>query len=200
MVQRTSKCYPYDNYWYGSNHCFLISDFRENKKFIQKRGRKMKSYALIIMKPDALEAELVENIINRFKEHDFQIEMVGFKKADETLILAHYEEVIEKLGPSFKTIMVSDLLDKGLLPVILSQNGQDAIVNARILTGATDPQKALPGTIRGDFGQDSMEAANQEGRNCHNLIHCSDSNESFKKEIKLWFSNVVFETYFENKL
>ena len=147
----------------------------------------MKSYAFIIMKPDALEAELVETIISRFKEHDFQIEMVGFKKADETLIISHYEDVIKKLGPSFKTILVSDLLGKGLLPVILSQEGQDAIVNARALTGATDPKKALSETIRGDFGQDSMEAANQEGRNCHNLIHCSDSEESFKKEIKLWF-------------
>ncbi|AWW25886.1 nucleoside-diphosphate kinase [Acetobacterium sp. KB-1] len=155
----------------------------------------MKSYAFIIMKPDALAAELVETIISRFKEHNFGIEIVGFKKASETLILQHYQEVIEKLGPTFKTIIVSDLLNKGMIPIILSQDGPDAIPNARLLTGATDPSKAFPGTIRGDYGKDSMADANQEGRNCHNLIHCSDSEESFKKEIKLWFNDRVAESY-----
>lgn len=156
----------------------------------------MKSYAFIIMKPDALAAELVETIICRFKDHNFQVELVGFKKADETLISQHYEEVIEKLGPTFKKSIISDLLNKGVIPMILSQDGPDAISNARILTGATDPCKAFPGTIRGDYGKDSMEEANRHGRNCHNLVHCSDSNESFMKEIKLWFSDVTHEAYY----
>lgn len=154
----------------------------------------MKSYAFIFMKPDALAAELVETIISRFREQDFQIELVGFKKASETLILQHYQEVIEKLGPTFKTIIVSDLLNKGMIPIILSQDGPDAIPNARLLTGTTDPSKAATGTIRGDYGKDSMEVANREGRNCHNLIHCSDSVASYENEIRLWFKEEALKS------
>lgn len=155
----------------------------------------MKSYALIIMKPDALESELVETIVKRFIGEAFMIEMIGFKKVDEKLILTHYAHVVEKLGESFRKMAIADFVGKSMIPIILSQTGNEAILNARALTGATDPAKALPGSIRGDYGTDSMEQADIEERCCHNLIHCSDSNESLLAEIKLWFDAETYETF-----
>lgn len=147
----------------------------------------MKDYALIIMKPDALKAELVETIIQRFIQKNYKIEMVGYKEVTADLITNHYAEVIEKLGDWFKDIVVKDFVGYGMIPVILSQEGENAIANARELTGVTDPAAAASGTIRGDLSKDSMEAANREHRSCYNLLHCSDSNESFHRELKLWF-------------
>lgn len=155
----------------------------------------MKTYALIIMKPDALEAELVEPTIRRFIEEGFQIEMMGFKRADENLILTHYAHVVEKLGESFKKMAIMAFVGKPMIPIILSQVGENAIANARELTGATDPSKARPGTIRGDLGTDSFESADQEERCCYNLIHCSDSNESLLSELKLWFEPETYEVF-----
>lgn len=156
----------------------------------------MKSYALIIMKPDALEAELVETIVARFIAAGFQIEMVGFKKVTEHLILTHYAEVIEKLGESFKKNAITAFVGKIMVPIILSQEGTDAISNSRKLTGATDPTAALKGTIRGDFGADSFVKADAEGRCCNNLIHCSDSIESVLAESKLWFAPETYDYFF----
>ncbi|WP_373482217.1 nucleoside-diphosphate kinase [Acetobacterium sp.] len=155
----------------------------------------MKTYALIIMKPDALEDELVEPIIRRFIEDGFQIEMLGVKSADETLILTHYAHVVEKLGESFKKMAIAAFVGKPMVPIILSQNGENAIANSRELTGATDPAKAVTGTIRGDLGTDSFENADREDRCCYNLIHCSDSTESLLAEMKLWFEPETYELF-----
>ncbi|MDI3535590.1 MAG: nucleoside-diphosphate kinase [Eubacteriaceae bacterium] len=159
----------------------------------------MDTYALIIMKPDALERELVEKILSRFIEKGFKIELVGYKKVTEGLILAHYSEVIEKLGDWFRELIIKDFVGKDMIPVILSQDGINAVENARFLTGATDPIKADKGTIRGDFGIDSMEAANHENRSCFNLIHCSDSIETFVSECKLWFDDQTIKGFVVGK-
>lgn len=157
----------------------------------------MKSYALIIFKPDALEAELVETILARFIAVGFQIEMTGFKKVSEQLILTHYAEVVEKLGKSFQEMAITAFVGKTMLPIILSQEGTDAISNSRKLTGATDPSAALKGTIRGDFGADSFAKADAEERCCNNLIHCSDSLEAVLVETKLWFAPETYDYFFQ---
>ncbi|PKM59037.1 MAG: nucleoside-diphosphate kinase [Firmicutes bacterium HGW-Firmicutes-4] len=155
----------------------------------------MKTYALIILKPDALEAGLAEPIIRRFFEEGFRIEMIGYKSVDETLILTHYAHVVEKLGESFKKMAVAAFVGKVMVPIVLSQDGENAIANSRTLTGATDPAKAAPGTIRGNLGTDSFENADREGRCCYNLIHCSDSSESLLAELKLWFEPETYELF-----
>ncbi len=155
----------------------------------------MKTYALIILKPDALAAGLAELILQRFIEKGFQIEMIGYKTVDETLILTHYIHVVEKLGESFKNMAIAAFVGKPMIPIILSQDSDNAIANSRELTGATDPSKAEAGTIRGDLGTDSFLHADREERCCNNLIHCSDSNESLLAELKLWFKPAIFELF-----
>lgn len=161
----------------------------------KRKGWGMKDYALIIMKPDALKAELVEAIIQRFIQENYKIEMIGYKEVTADLILNHYADVIEKLGDGFKDIVIKDFVGYGMIPIILSLDGENAIAKARELTGATDPAAAASGTIRGDLSNDSMEAANCEHRSCYNLVHCSDSKESFDKELKLWFNLEIIKTF-----
>lgn len=147
------------------------------------------------MKPDALASELVETIVQRFLDDAFQIEMIGFKQVDQKLILEHYAHVVKKLGESFKKMVIADFVGKSMMPIILSQSGTDAIVNSRILTGTTDPSSSPPGTIRGDYGTDSMEAADREERCCNNIIHCSDSKESYLTELRLWFNPTTVQEF-----
>ena len=106
----------------------------------------MKTYAFIIMKPDALERELVETISQRFRNEGFSIEKIGYRNVDEQLILNHYQEVIERFGESFKAAVISSYAGKGMIPMLLSQDSPAAVVNSRALTGATDPSKAEQGT------------------------------------------------------
>lgn len=149
----------------------------------------MKSKVLIIMKPDALERGLVTEILKRFMDSHFKIEMVSYQGVDERMILKHYAEVIEKLGPNFGEIIKNDYVGKSMIPIILSQDGPEAIKNARQLTGATDPSKALVGTIRGDLASDSLEQARLNHRSCQNLIHCCDSEEALTRELAIWFDD-----------
>jgi len=99
------------------------------------------------------------------------------------------------LGNSFKSMAVNSFVGKGMIPIILSQEGEEAIANARALIGPTDPSIALARTIRGDYGLDSMEKANQQNRFVNNLIHGSDSLESFLEELALWFNPETYEKY-----
>ena len=73
-------------------------------------------------------------------------------------------------------------------PVIaIILEGENAIKRVREITGYTDPKSADKGTIRGDFGKDSILEANSQKRSVQNLIHASGTPDEAKKEIKLWF-------------
>jgi len=73
-------------------------------------------------------------------------------------------------------------------PVIAIRiGGEDAIQAVRDVTGYTDPVKAEKGTIRGDYGTDSLANSNEEERACENLVHASGNSEEAKIELELWF-------------
>jgi nucleoside-diphosphate kinase len=91
---------------------------------------------------------------------------------DAELADAHYAEHVDKpFYPPLKEFMTSGPL------VSLIVTGDEAIPVVRALAGATDGRKAAPGTIRGDLSLSNRE----------NLIHASDSEDSAKREISLWF-------------
>ncbi len=64
----------------------------------------------------------------------------------------------------------------------LVYHGEDAIKKIREIAGETNPEKAQPVSIRGKYGR-----IHSETRVFENVIHCSDSEKSAEKEIKLWF-------------
>ena len=127
---------------------------------------------LIILKPDALQRQLVGQIISRFEEKGLQIVGGKFQLISRELAQRHY--AVHK-GKEFYDKLIDYITSGPVLVLVLQSPG--VIAMARKLMGGTFGCDAEPGTIRGDFG----------GSRGFNLLHGSDSPESAENEIKLYF-------------
>lgn len=131
---------------------------------------------LVLIKPDAVRRALIGEIVSRFERKGLRIDAMVLRTMDAALADQHYAEHVDKsFYPSLKEFMTSG----PLVAMVLS--GDQAIEVVRGLIGATDGRKALAGSIRGDFS-----LSNQR-----NLVHASDSNDSAKREIALWFPELA---------
>jgi len=166
---------------------------------------KMYQETLVILKPDALERNLVGAIIDRFERAGLKIlDMRFYAEVDRELLGRHYlDSMAESLGkkaqlaspgitdPVAHGYKVLDRLKKYFTrnPVLAVRfGGENTIQLVREVTGYTDPATAKKGTIRGDYGVDSIAKSTAEGRACENLIHASGNPEEAKAELVLWFS------------
>ncbi|OBI37693.1 nucleoside-diphosphate kinase [Mycobacterium sp. E1386] len=133
----------------------------------------MTERTLVLIKPDGVERQLVGEIISRIERKGLIIAALELRRVSEDLAAAHYAEHEGK--PFFDSLL--EFITSG--PVVAAiVEGPRAIAAFRQLAGGTDPvEKATPGTIRGDFGLETQ----------FNLVHGSDSPESAKREIALWF-------------
>ena len=127
---------------------------------------------LIILKPDAVQRNLVGQIITRFEQKGLQIVAAKFMKIAPGLAEQHYAP---HKGKPFYDGLVKFMTSSPVL--VLALAGKDVINIARKMMGATFGSKAEPGTIRGDYGTLITE----------NLVHGSDSTESADRELKLFF-------------
>ena len=127
---------------------------------------------LIIIKPDALQRNLVGDIIGRFEKKGLKIVGMKMMELDDLKLDEHYAHHKDKpFFASLKKFMkVSPV-------VIIALEGQDAIQSVRLLTGDTKGSDADAGTIRGDF---AISVQN-------NLIHASDGLEAAEKELDRFF-------------
>ena len=133
---------------------------------------------LILCKADAVARGLVGEILARFERRGYAIAAMKMLVVDEARAKQHYAEHDGK--PFFKGL-VEYLTSAPIVALVIE--GSDAIEGCRASIGATNPIKAAPGSIRGDFGQTI-------GRN---LVHGSDSPESAEREIGIWFQpNEIF--------
>lgn len=128
---------------------------------------------LVILKPDAIQRGLTGRIISRFERKGLR--MVGAKLMQVTRDMAerHYAEHAGK--PFYESLLDFITASPVMVLAVRGNNGSVAIV--RKLVGATAGAEADPGTIRGDLAVS----------NCFNLVHASDSPESAKRELDLWF-------------
>ena len=127
---------------------------------------------LVLLKPDALERNLIGEIISRFERKGLKIVAMKMIKMDEELVNSHYSKYVDKpFFPMLKKFMTS----KPIVCMVLE--GLDAIKVVRLMVGSTNGREASPGTIRGDFGMSISK----------NLIHASDSPETAKEEISRFF-------------
>ncbi|BCJ51617.1 nucleoside diphosphate kinase [Actinoplanes sp. NBRC 14428] len=127
---------------------------------------------LVLVKPDALRRGLLGEILGRFERKGLVIEALELRTMDAELADQHYAEHVDKaFYPPLKEFMTSG----PLAAVVLS--GDEVISVVRTLVGATDGRKAAAGTIRGDLSLSNRE----------NLVHASDSVDSAKRELALWF-------------
>ncbi len=127
---------------------------------------------LILCKADAVARGLVGEILARFERRGFTLAAVKLLNVDEARAKQHYAEHDGK--PFFKSL-VEYITSAPILALVVQ--GSDAIEGCRSTIGATNPIKAAPGSIRGDYAQTI-------GRN---LVHGSDSPESARREIAIWF-------------
>jgi nucleoside-diphosphate kinase len=153
------------------------------------------NYSFIMLKPDCLERQLTGSIIERLRANQINIEIFDYRLVSEEIIYKHYAEKIDELGDVFKEKTRKGFAGKYVIPVIVSSDSNNLIPDIRKAVGATDPSKAEPGTIRGDFGTDSFEKAMQENRVVSNLIHASDSYETYLAEARLWFGEDITKRY-----
>lgn len=133
---------------------------------------------LILVKPDGVERNLIGEILRRIEAKGYEITALKMVTATKDQLAAHYRDHVEK--PFFPSLV--EYMSSG--PVVAAiVHGDRVIEGVRSLSGATDPTKAAPGTIRGDLGRA------WPGDNILNLIHSSDSPESAAHEIGVWFGN-----------
>ncbi len=135
---------------------------------------------LVLCKPDALQRGLVGRILTRFERKGLKIAGLKMLRVDDELASKHYREHLEKpFYPRLRAFVASS-------PVVaMAIEGDNAVEVVRTLLGATDSQKAAPGTIRGDFGMNVTK----------NLVHGSDSLESAQREIPLFFGEGELHDY-----
>ncbi|XP_049848226.1 nucleoside diphosphate kinase-like [Schistocerca gregaria] len=127
---------------------------------------------LLIVKPDGVKRGLVGEVIRRWEQAGFQLIGLKFELSTKEKASQHYAEHISK--PFFQEL-VNFLTSYPI--VLICFQGEGVIEKSRAIIGATNPLNAAPNTIRGEFGS-SIQC---------NVIHGSDSADSAKRELALWF-------------
>lgn len=125
-----------------------------------------------MVKPDGVQKGLVGEIISRFEKKGLKMVALKIMKITPELAEKHYGE---HKGKPFFADLVNFITSGPVAAMVLE--GENVILTVRTMMGATNPQDAAPGTVRGDFALTIDE----------NIIHGSDSPESAMREIGLFF-------------
>ena len=125
-----------------------------------------------MVKPDGVQKGLVGEIISRFEKKALKMVALKIMKITPELAEKHYGE---HKGKPFFSDLVNFITSGPVAAMVLE--GENVIPTVRTMMGATNPQDAAPGTIRGDFALTIDE----------NIIHGSDSPESAMREIGIFF-------------
>lgn len=134
----------------------------------------------IMVKPDGVQRNIIGEIVTRFERKGFQLVGAKLMQVSRELAEKHYAEHKDK--PFFEELV--DFITSGPVFAMVWQ-GENVIATVRQMMGKTNPQEALPGTIRGDFGLTVGK----------NVIHGSDSPDSAKREIALFFKEEELLNY-----
>ncbi len=139
---------------------------------------------LIILKPDALQRDLIGEIIGRLERKGLQIIGLKMMRLDKAVLAAHYAHIVDKpFYGDVESFMQSSPV------VVLALEGYECVDSVRLVVGATNPRQATAGTIRGDLAMG----------NGRNLIHASDSPKNGQEEVKRFFKpDELFDYVKEN--
>jgi len=143
---------------------------------------------LVLLKPDTIQRGLVGEITNRFEKAGLKIIGLKMLSPDESHYHKHYEDIgtlISRRGEEVYRRNADFMMTGPVIALVLE--GIQAVATVRKMVGETEPHKAQPGTIRGDYAHITMEHANEKGGGLANLVHASADPDEAKKEIALWF-------------
>ena len=132
----------------------------------------MSERTLVLVKPDGVRRGLVGEVVGRLERKGLQLVAMQLRTLEREKAEEHYGEHRER--PFFGELV--DFITGGPL-VALVVEGPRAVEAVRTLMGVTDPVKSAPGSLRGDYALEIGQ----------NLVHGSDSPESAKREIGIFF-------------
>jgi len=132
-----------------------------------------------MLKPDTVSRGLKDEVINRVKEQGFRV--IEEKPIKITSELASKLYKIHQDKPFYDGLI--KFITSGPAVVVMLER-ENAVLKLREVMGATDPRKAIAGTIRGDLKEENVLS---EYGTIKNLVHGSDSEESFEYESKIFF-------------
>lgn len=136
----------------------------------------MSERTLVLIKPDGVRRGLAGEVLSRIERKGLRIVAMDMRVVGKDLAETHYAE---HAGKPFYGSLVEFITSGPLVAMVVE--GPRAIEAFRALAGATDPVKATPGTIRGDYALEVQD----------NIVHGSDSPDSAEREIKIFFPDVV---------
>jgi nucleoside-diphosphate kinase len=136
--------------------------------------------SLVLVKPDGVRRGLVGEIVGRFERKGLKIVAAKTLRVTPELAQRHYAE---HQGKPFYPSLIQHITSGPT--VALAIEGRSAVSVARLVIGATNPQLAAPGTVRGDLALGITP----------NLVHASDSLEAAARELALYFAADEFLAY-----
>jgi nucleoside-diphosphate kinase len=135
---------------------------------------------LVLVKPDGVKRGLAGEIVGRLERKTLKLVAARLLTVTPELAARHYAEHV---GKPFYPGLVAHITSGPVLA--LAVEGRSAISVVRLMVGATNPQTAAPGTIRGDHASAMTP----------NLIHASDMPASAEKELALYFTAADYQSY-----
>ena len=154
----------------------------------------MEEPTLVIIKPDGLIKSLTGNILTKLSDAKLVILAAKVKAVSRELAEEHYFHMKDK--PFFEDIvkyLMGEYHTKRTMALVY--HGENAIQRVRQICGATNPEEAAPGTIRGSYGRITTKGVYE------NVIHASSNPQDAEREIKLWFEphEIVLDDLYPTK-
>ena len=131
--------------------------------------------SVVLIKPDGVERNIIGNIISCYEANGLKVVELKLMKATREIAEKHY---CQHKGKDFYEELITFITRSPLCAIILK--GEDAVARIRSINGATSPTDAAEGSIRHRYARSKTE----------NCVHASDTVESAKEEIELWFPEV----------
>lgn len=146
----------------------------------QNQGNDLEQ-TLVIIKPDGLQRSLTGDILAHLSHPDNIIVGAKLVKTTKELAREHYKHLREK--PFFEHLVsyfTGEWHTNRVLALVYE--GKNIVQRVKERIGATNPEEALPNSVRGKYGRIHSKTGVFE-----NVVHCSDRPDEAEREIKLWF-------------
>jgi nucleoside-diphosphate kinase len=143
---------------------------------------------LIILKPDAVQRQIVGEIVTRFEKAGLKIVGVKMMSPSREEYHHHYEgisKMVSRRGEKAFEATLQAMQEGPIIAMVLE--GVEAVSIVRKLVGTTEPKAAAPGTIRGDFSHVSFDYSSKVNSGIPNLVHASGDSSEAEQEINHWF-------------
>jgi nucleoside-diphosphate kinase len=144
---------------------------------------------LIILKPDAVQRQIVGEVITRFEKAGLKIVGVKMILPNREQYHHHYEgisKMVSRRGEEAFEATLKAMQEGPVIAMVLE--GIEAVAIVRKIIGATEPKEAAPGTIRGDYSHISFDYSRKVSSGIPNIVHASGDPSEAEQEIEHWFN------------